>query len=112
MTTSSGHGIPFFPSAQTAWTVGEFVSCKECEFPRVIYAARKLAWLVKEQLKTALSDYWYTCGSSLQDILLTVEEGLRHTYVLNKVYVRSNLTCNEQIKVSYYYSEVFKDVCL
>ena len=111
MTTSSGHRIPFSPSAQTARTVGEFVRCKECEFPRVIYAARKLAWLEKKQLKVALSDYWYTCGSSLQDRFLTVEEGLRHTHVLNKVYVRSNLTCNERIEVSYYSSEMFKDIC-
>ena len=33
--------------------------------------------------------------------LVTIEEGLRHTYVLNKVHVRSNLTCNEQTEVSF-----------
>ena len=54
LTSSSGHGIPFSPSAQTARTVGEIVHCKECEFPRVIYAARKLVWLEKVQLKEAL----------------------------------------------------------
>ena len=72
MTTSSGHGIPFPPSAQTTQTVGELVRCKECEFPQVINAARKLTWQEKEQLKAALSDYWYTCGSSLQNLLLTI----------------------------------------
>ena len=77
----------------------------------MVYAARKLARLEKEQLKAALSDYWYTCGFSLQDLLLTVAEGLRRTHVLTKVYVRSNLTCNERIEVSYYSSEVFKDIC-
>ena len=76
-----------------------------------IYAARKVSWLEKEQLKAALSDYWYTCDSSLQDLLLTIEEGVRNTHVLDKVYVRNNMTCNEHIEVSYYSSEMFKDVC-
>ena len=111
LTTSKGHGIPFSPSAQTARTVGEVVPCKECEFPRVIYAARKLSGLEKVQLKAVLNDHWYTCGSSLQDLLLTVEEALRPTHILNKVYVRANLTCNERIEVPYYSSEMFEDIC-
>ena len=65
------------------------------------FAARKLSWLEKEQLKAALSDYWYTCDSSLQDLLLTIEEGVRNTHVLDKVYVRNNMTFNEHIEVSY-----------
>ena len=50
-------------------------------------AARKFAWQEKEQLKAALSDYWYTYGSSLQNFLLAIKEGLRHTHVLSKVCV-------------------------
>ena len=105
------HGIPFSPSAQTARTVGEVVRCRECDFPRVIYAARKLSCLEKVQLKSVLSDYWYTCGSTLQDLLLTVEEGSRPNHILNKVYIRANLLCNERIETSYYSSEMFEDLC-
>ena len=56
--------------------VGEIIHCKECEFPQVIYAAHNLNCLEKGQLKEALSDYWYTRGSSLQDLLLTIDVGL------------------------------------
>ncbi len=57
---AKGHEIPFSPSAQTARTVGEIVRCQECDFPRVIYAARKLSGLEKVQLKAVLDDYCYT----------------------------------------------------
>ena len=54
-----------------------------------VAAARKLTCVEKVQLTEALHDYWYTCGSSLQDLLLTIDASSRNTHILNKVYVGS-----------------------
>ena len=51
-----------------------------------------------------------TRGSSLQDLLLTIEEGVRNAHVLDKVYV-CNMKCNEHIEVSYYSSEILCHLC-
>lgn len=100
------HGMPFSPSAQTARTVSQTVLCLECLRPRVIYAQRKLSfqeWLQLQQI------FYYSCGSSLQDIDSGSTADLQ---LLAKVFVKANLTCDDPVEVPYFSSESFPKICI
>ena len=56
----NSHGIPFSPSAQTARTVGQTVTCVECSRPRVIYAQRKLSFQEGQRLQ-----FWRTSTTAV-----------------------------------------------
>ena len=105
-----GHLMPFSPCAQQARNVAECILCSECLRPRVLYAQHKLRYQELTTLKAVLQDYFYTCGSVLQDAITDPESptGL----VLAKVFVRANLTCQDHIEVPFYSSEVFLDICV
>ena len=87
------HGMPFSPSAQYAKNVGVVLQCDECRKWRVIYSKTVLSAEQKDELKLVIA---YTCGSRLQEIEGSV------TGLLDKVYVKANLTCLSPIEIPYY----------
>lgn len=109
---STGHGIPFSPSAQTAKTVNQTVTCIDCQKPRVIYSANKLSAQESAILKRILGLYQFSCGSELQE--LKPEDPVRAPRIsalLEKVFVKSNLSCTSPVEVPYYSSGVFPPIC-
>lgn len=105
------HGIPFSPSAQTA---RKLVLCSECLKPRVVYSRLKLKIDEEYALERTLAGVLFTCGSSLKE--LEVEhipsDPLYVQTLMERAFVRENLTCDEPVEVSYYSSEKFQDLCI
>ena len=60
--TRAKHTMPFCPSAARAKNVGITVSCVECEKPRLLFSAKKLAEKDKTILQGFLDTIFYTCG--------------------------------------------------
>ena len=60
--TRAKHTMPFCPSAARAKNVGITVSCAECEKPRLLFSAKKLAEKDKAVLQSFLDTIIYTCG--------------------------------------------------
>lgn len=58
----------------------------------------------KDELGEILDSLIYTCGSRLQEI-----EGTT-TGLLDKTYVKQNLTCNSYTEIPYY-SAKYEDIC-
>ncbi|KAL5012660.1 hypothetical protein ScPMuIL_011211 [Solemya velum] len=109
---ANAHGIPFSPSAQTAKTVKMTVNCVECDRPRVVYSATKISGPDEILLKRVPSLYRYSCGSVLQELRPEDPASApRVCALLDKVFVRANLTCLSAIEVPYFSSGVFRPIC-
>ena len=111
-TLATSHGIPFSPSAQTAKTVKQTVTCIDCEKPRVIYSATKLSAHENGILTRILGLYQYSCGSELQELKPEdSDKAPRICALLEKVFVKANLSCASPMEIPYYSSGVFPPVC-
>lgn len=108
--SSSSHGIPFSPNAQTA---RELILCSECLKPRVIYSQRKLSIFDESVLSRTIEGLFYSCGSVLQGLEVEVRSGEDPSVLtlFDRVFVRENLTCDKPIEVPYYSSERFELIC-
>ena len=88
------------------------VTCIDCEKPRVIYSATKLGGQENAILTKILGLYQYSCGSELQELMPeNPERAPRISALLEKVFVKSNLSCATSVEVPYYSSGVFPPVC-
>ena len=88
------------------------VTCIDCEKPRVIYSATKLGGQENAILTKILGLYQYSCGSELQELMPeNPERAPRISALLEKVFVKSNLSCATPVEVPYYSSGVFPPVC-
>ena len=111
---SLGHQIPISPSAQTAKTVQKTLKCTECDKPRVLYSASKLLVSELTVLNKLFDTYEYSCGSSLQELKIVdahSDKIKRVNAVLDKVFVRQNISCRNAIEVPYFSSKSFPAVC-
>lgn len=109
---ANSHGIPFSPSAQTAKTVKQTVICIDCEKPRVIYSATKLSGQENAILTRILGLYQYSCGSELKELQPEdPERAPRISALIEKLFVRSNLSCVSAVEVPYYSCGLFPPVC-
>ena len=89
-------------SAQTARAVAV---CIECRKPRVIYSKNKLSERQKVVLAVGLSEFEYSCGSSL--FPPSVPGSLKQSMSL-----KPNLQCVMPVEISYYGSDLGrKDLC-
>ena len=105
------HGIPFQRSAQYAKNVNETIKCTECLKPRVLYSKNKLRFTYQITLQNLLVAVNYSCGSVLSDFQdETLSRSQRE--VVDKVFVRANLQCEDKIETPYYSSNSFIDVCI
>ena len=96
----ANHDVPM--SAQTARAVAV---CVECRKPRVIYSKNKLSERQKVLLAVSLSEYEYSCGSSL--FAPSVTGNLKRSMCL-----RPNLQCILPVEIPYYGSDLGrKDLC-
>ena len=101
------HKIPFTLSTQTEKNVGFLVRCEECNKPYLLFAKRKLKDQELTSLKRILNELVYSCGSSFAEYDAEKEDS-----IMNKVFVKENLSCNQIIELSYYSCEIFKAVCI
>ncbi|XP_074641196.1 uncharacterized protein LOC141898942 [Tubulanus polymorphus] len=108
---STGHHIPFSPTAQICKNVGEVLNCTECDKPRVMYSNKKLTQKEKDLIECITKGFSYSCGMVLQEAIDKDELSEGECEVLSKVFVRANLSCNSPIEVPYYSSQLFIDVC-
>jgi len=92
-------GVPFNHSGQFVQNVGKFVECTECN--TVLYSSHKLLWKDQKDLDYVLSGISFSCGTTLKDYI-TNEVGNEHTYILDRVFVRKNVSCNSRIETPYY----------
>lgn len=85
--------------------------CTECETPRVVFAADELSGQKMKTLEQIQQLFQNTCGSSLQE--LKTDENRTHIInaLLDKCYVRGNITCEMALEVPYFSSGYFKDLC-
>ena len=60
--------MPFSPSVQKTKTVKGVFICRECEKPRVMYAANKLSEQEMALIERIKQSFQYSCGSSLQEL--------------------------------------------
>ena len=88
--------MPFSPNAQYARNVSECLMCSECLRPRVIYAKHKLRFQDSTDLKIILGDVFYTCGSTIQEMISDPESS--ESLLLSKVFVRANLSCQDHVE--------------
>ena len=103
-------GIPFSPCAHTAISVGFTVKCSECNKPRLLHSKHKLKGEEPKKLKIFLSKIIFICGSTLAEYdgpCSREEEKL-----LERVFVRENLSCTSNIEIRYYPVDFFKPVCI
>lgn len=77
------------------------LQCEECDLWRLVYSDVKLTPVQKSLLQNALADSVFTCGSSIEDLELELE---------NVVYTQP-LNCNEPIEKQYY-SAGYKSICV
>jgi hypothetical protein len=97
---TSGHAMPFSPSTQTAKTCQMTVQCIDCEKPCAIYSASKLNGQENALLVRILNLYQYSYGSELQELKPNdVTRAPRISSLLDKVFVRQNLTCQSSVEV-------------
>jgi hypothetical protein len=88
--------MPFNPTTQTAKNAGLVLQCEECLKWRMVHSKHKLKPAVKAKVTSEIESLMYTCGSVFQDI-----DG-HESSCLKDVYVRQNLTCRDDIEVTYY----------
>ena len=87
------------------------MTCVECSTARVIYAQRKLSFQEGQRLQIILEDFYYSCGSSLQDITHGGDDNA-DTQLISIVFVRANLMCSDHVEVPFYSNKLFADVCI
>ena len=61
---------PFPTSAQTVSSLGIFLRCMSCCWPRLLYAQKKVQTSDSNTLECALNGFQFICGMSLQEIIL------------------------------------------
>ena len=94
------HKIPFPPIPQTAENVGSVVKCAECKKPRLMFSQKSLKENEKKSLKRALNGIKFICGTSFQEFVMdTKNEDIN---VLDKVFVRENLSCMSIVENPYF----------
>ena len=107
--SKEGHGLLFNPSAQTAGRLKRTVTCKECDKPRVLHAAKKLKKPELEKLDRALDATDFTCETTAQDLAAAGHPASQA--ILSQVYIRSDLRCADTVEISYYSSAAFPQIC-
>ena len=83
--------------------------------PRVMYSQRKLSYVEGRAIYRAMDQVLYTCGTSLQGILLDRSgraDPPEVTTLFQRVYCRQDLTCDDPIEVPNYSCERFPMVCV
>ena len=104
------HKVPFSPTAQTAKNVGAIIKCADCKKPRLMFSQRMLKGEEKASLKRVLNGLEYVCGSSFQEFLVNSEN--RDVKILEKVFVKENLSCSLVVERPYYSCDFLKKVCI
>lgn len=82
------------------WKISCCICCKQ--------VVRTRNGNLRERIKQL---YQYTCGSSLQELKTDDNRTPRINALLNKCYVRGNITCEMALEVPYFSSGCFKDLC-
>ncbi len=77
----------------------------------MLYAARKVPPVERKNLERLLEYYDYSCGCVLQDLATDDERTPIINALVQKVYVRANLSCLDPIEIPYYSAECFEPVC-
>jgi len=77
----------------------------------VIYSATKLNASEKNILARMIQLYTYSCGAVLQDLKTLDNRTPRVNALLDKTFVRQNITCRSEIEVPYFSSKCFPNVC-
>lgn len=85
--------------------------CTECEKPRVVYAATKLSQQEMATIERIKQLFQYTCGSSLQELKTADNRTPQVNALLDKCFIRANLTCEMSLEVPYFSSGCFRDLC-
>jgi hypothetical protein len=104
---AKGHKIPFNPSAQTAKNTGILMICEECIKPRLIHSQRKLKADEIIRLDSVFEYVQYSCDVDIHDIDVNEDD----TSILEKVFVRLNITCKTMIEIPYY-SVGYDAICI
>ena len=73
----------------------------------MLFAKHKLKDQELTSLKCVLNELVYSRGLSFAEYDAEKEDS-----VMNKVFVKENLSCNQKIELSYYSCEIFKAVCI
>ena len=102
--------VPFSTSAQTVSSVGIFLHCINCCWPRLLYAQKKVQASVLNTLKCALNGFQFICGTSLQEIIL--DDNTPEQKIVSKVFARENISCMSNIETPYFSSGRFTKICI
>ena len=102
--------MPFSPTAQTALNVGIVVNGFECKRPRLVYAKKKLKDDEKRAIKRLLNGYRFLCGSTFQEMAINERES--GAAVLQKVFIRENISCVSNMETSYFSCRIYRKVCI
>ena len=102
--------VPFSTSAQTVSSVGIFLHCINCCWPRLLYAQKKVQASVLNTLKLALNGFQFICGMSLQEIIL--DDNTPEQKIVSKVFARENISCMSNIETPYFSSGKFTKICI
>ena len=85
--------LPFTASVPHVKIVDTMLQCDECSMWRLLYCRFKLSKKEQADVKSALEDISFTCGTQLQDLELPGR--------LNEVYTRT-ISCEKPIEKLYY----------
>ena len=105
-------GIPFQATAHTAGNVGFTIVCTECKKPRLLHAKNKLKDGAPAIAKRMIKKIDYMCGATLQEYMGS--GGDRDVDILDRLFVRANLSCTSKIELPYYSVRVgsFPMICI
>ena len=103
--SKADHKIPFTQTAQTAKNVGLLLNCDECSKLRLLHAKHKLQMKKLNELKHILNYLVYVCGSSLTELDEEIADN-----IVDAVYVKENLSCNQMIELPYFSCQTHQDV--
>lgn len=62
--------LPFYATVQHVKNANIMVQCSECKMWRLVFSQFKLDTNQRQELQSVLSDYDYSCGTSLKDLHL------------------------------------------
>ena len=79
--------------------------------PRVLYSKNKLKVTDQITLQNLLANVNYSCGSVLSDVQ-DKSMSKSQQELVERVFVRANLQCEDKIETPYYSSNSFFDVCI
>ena len=105
--TSKGHQIPFNPVKQHVLNTRLKIECSECCKPRLVYSKFKITKPDTRAFKNVMDNVLYTCGASLTEFPANENQ----SPVMEKLFVRRNLTCLTPVEALYYSSDIYPECC-